>query len=68
MVVPGGLNARLRNEVIWGIVGQYEISGRNESGVRLLEVCAEQELVVGNSLFKKKLYNCTWVKLWNEGW
>ena len=28
--------------------------GRNESGKRLLEMCAEQELVVGISLFKKK--------------
>ena len=27
--------------------------GRNESGVRLLEMCAEQELVVGNSWFRK---------------
>ena len=28
--------------------------GRNESGKRLLEMCAEQELVVGNRWFKKK--------------
>ena len=27
--------------------------GRTESGERLMEMCAEQELVVGNSWFKK---------------
>ena len=38
----------------WDIrVGQHEVPGRNESSERLLEMCAEQELVVGNSWFKK---------------
>ena len=50
----GDLNARVGNEVIEGIVGQHGVPGRNESGERLLEMCAEQELVVGNSWFKKK--------------
>ena len=39
--------------MIEGIVGQHGVPGR-ESGGRLLETCAEQELVVGNSWFKKK--------------
>ena len=42
------------NKVIEGIAGQYGVPGRNESCERLLEMCAEQELVVGNSLFRKK--------------
>ena len=54
MVVLGDLNARVGNEVIEGIVGQDGVPGRNESGERLLEVCAEQELIVGNSMFRKK--------------
>ena len=29
------------------------VPGRNESGERLLEMCAEQGFVVGNSWFKK---------------
>ena len=29
------------------------MQGRRESGERLLEMCADQELVVGNSWFKK---------------
>ena len=35
--------------------------GRNDSGERLLEMCAEQELVMGNSWFKKNVvykYTC----------
>ena len=38
--------------------------GRNESGERLLEMCAEQELVVGDSWFKKNnLYKYTWLRM-----
>ena len=54
MAVLGDINARVGNEVIEGIVGQYGVPGRNESGERFLEVCAEQELVVENSMFRKK--------------
>ena len=52
------------NEVIEGIVGQCGVPGRNESGERLLEVCAEQEYVVGNSLFRKNYgYKYTWLRM-----
>ena len=38
--------------------------GRNESGERLLEMCTEQELTVGNSWFyKKDVYKNTWLRL-----
>ena len=43
------------------IVRQYGMPERNESGKQLLEMCAEQELVVGNSLFMKMMYiNTCW--------
>ena len=35
--------------MIEGIVEQHRVPGRTESCKRLLEMCAEQELVVGNS-------------------
>ena len=35
--------------MIEGIVGRHGVPGRNESDDRLLEMCAEQELVVSNS-------------------
>ena len=46
VVVLGDFNARVGNEVIEGIVGRHGVAGRNESGERLLGMCAEQELVV----------------------
>ena len=52
VVVLGDLNARVGNQVIEGIVGRH--AGRNESGERLLKMCAEQELVLGNSWLKKR--------------
>ena len=64
MVVLGDLNARVGNEVSEGIVGRHGVPGRNESGGRLLEMCAEQELVVGNSWFNKKdVYKYTWLRM-----
>ena len=64
MVVLGDLNARVGNEVIEGIVGRHGVPGRNESGERLLEMCADQELVVGNSWFKKNyVYKYTWLRI-----
>ena len=55
MVVLGDLNARVRNEVIEGTVRQHGVPGRNESGEQLLKMCAEQELVVGNSWFNERV-------------
>ena len=51
VVVLGDLNARVGNDVIKAIVCQHGVSGRNESGERLLEMCAEYELLVGHSWF-----------------
>ena len=45
------------------IVGRHGVPGRNESGERLLEMCAEQELVVGNSWFEKNVYKYTWLRM-----
>ena len=64
VVVLGDLNARVGNEVIEGIVGQHGVPGRNESGERLLEMCAQQKLVVGNSWSKKNdVYKYTWLRM-----
>ena len=64
VLVLGELHARVGNEVIEGIIGRHGVSGRNESGKRLLEMCAEQEVVVGNSWFTKNdVYKCTWLRI-----
>ena len=52
------------NEVIEEIVILHGVPGRNKSGERLLEMCAEQELLEGNSLLKKKdVYKYTWLRM-----
>ena len=48
---------------VLGVVGKYGVPGRNESGVKLLELCMEQELVVGNTLFKKDINKYTWCRV-----
>ena len=54
VVALGNLKSRVGNEEIEVIVRQHGVPERNESGERLLEMCAEQELVVSNSWFQKK--------------
>ena len=54
VVVLRDINARAGNQMIEGIVGQHGVPERNESVKQLLEMYAEQELVVGNSWIKKE--------------
>ena len=51
VVVLGGLNARVGDGELEGVVVKYGVSGENESGERLLDMCVEQELAIGNSFF-----------------
>ena len=37
-----------------GVVGKYGVPGENESGEKLLDMCVEQELVIGNSFFLRR--------------
>ena len=64
VVVLGDLNTRVDDGEVEGVVGKDGVPGRNESGERLLNMCVEQELVVSNSFFKKKLINkFTWMRV-----
>ena len=51
VVVLGDLHARVGDGEVEGVVGKYGVPGENESGERLLDMCVEQELVIGNSFF-----------------
>ena len=65
VVVLGDLNARVGGE-LEDVVGKYGVSGENESGERLLDMCVEQDLAIGNSIFKKKGINkYTWIRVAN---
>ena len=64
VIVLGDLNARVGNTVIPGVVGRYGVPRVNHSGENLIEVCLEQDLVIGNTLFKKKKKNkFTWARV-----
>ena len=66
VVVLGDLNARVGDGEVEDVVGKYGVPGENESGERLLDMCVEQELVIGNSFFKKKGINrYTWIRVAN---
>ena len=66
VVVLGDLNARVGDGELECVVGKYGVSGENESGKRLLDMCVEQELAIGNSFFKKKGINkYTWIRVAN---
>ena len=66
VVVLGDLNARVGDGEVEGVVGKYGVPGENESGERSLDMCVEQELVIGNSFFKKKGINkYTWIRVAN---
>ena len=54
VVVLGDLNARVGDGEVEGVVGKYGVPGENESGERLLDMCVEQELVIGNSFFLRR--------------
>ena len=66
VVVFGDLNARVGDGELEGVVGKYGVSSENESGERLLDMCVEQELLIGNRFFKKKgIDKYTWIRVAN---
>ena len=66
VAVLGDLNARMGEGEVDGVVGKYRVPGENKSGEKLLDMCVEQELVIGNSFFKEKGINKhTWITVAN---
>ena len=64
VIVLGDLNARVGVGELEGVVGKYGVPGVNDSGERLIDMCVEKELAVGNSFFRKRKINkYTWVKV-----
>ncbi|KAK7880563.1 hypothetical protein WMY93_032800 [Mugilogobius chulae] len=50
----GDLNARVGDERIEVVVGVHGVPGKNDSGERLIGMCTEREMVIGNTWFRKK--------------
>ena len=64
--MQGDLSARVGNEEVVGVMVKYGVPGRNVSGERLLELCSELELMIGNMYFRKKGINkFTWERIDN---
>ena len=63
LIVMGDLNARVgRNVGVWGdVIGKQSKLVENGNGKRLLQLCAENELVVANTWFQHKdIHKFTW--------
>ena len=46
----GDMNAKVGNREVDRVVREYGILGVNENGERLVEVCSERRLSIGNRL------------------
>ena len=62
VVVLGDMNARIGNNVVEGVTGKFGVRDKvNVNGSWMIQVCAERQMVVGNTLFEKKLiHKYTW--------
>ena len=54
LVVAGDFNGHVGKDVDGGIHGGFSIGTQNREGRRLLEFCAESNMVVGNTWFKNR--------------
>ena len=57
LVILDGLNARVGEEEIDEITGKWGVPETNTSGQMLIDVCAENNIIVGNTWFRKQNIN-----------
>ena len=50
----GNLNARVGEVEFEGVTGKFGVPGVNDIGERLIGVCSEMGLLIGNTCFKKR--------------
>ena len=62
IVLSGDFNARVgREHETWGGLGLYGIGKMNSNGTRLLQLCSELNLAIGNTFFHQKpRHKVTW--------
>ena len=51
----GDMNAKVGNRTEDGVLEKYGVLGVNENGERLVEVCTERRMIIGNIWFKRRL-------------
>ena len=62
LFIIGDWNAKVGSQEIPGVTGKFGLGVQNEAGQRLTELCQENALVIGNTLFqqpKNQLYTWT---------
>ena len=55
VIVLGDMNAKVGDREREGVIGKHGVPGVNENGERLVEVCMERRMIIGNTWFQKKL-------------
>ena len=56
IIVLGDMNAKVGDHEREGVTGKYRVPGVNENGGRLVEMCAERRMIIGNTWFQKRLF------------
>ena len=56
IIVLGDMNAKVGDHEREGVTGKYGVPGVNENGERLVEMCAERRMIIGNTWFQKRLF------------
>ena len=64
IVLMGDLNARVGDREIDGVTGKFGVQGINDNSEKLIEVCSERNLIIGNTCFKKRMiHKYTWERV-----
>ncbi|KAL1447535.1 hypothetical protein WDU94_013872, partial [Cyamophila willieti] len=71
IIIAGDFNARVgQHHNVWkGILGPHGTGVMNANGLRLLQMCAEQDLRISNTFFQQKdMYKTTWQHPRSKQW
>lgn len=71
LIITGDFNARVgKSHLMWkGILGPHGVGEMNSSGLRLLQLCAQQSLRVTNTFFQQKnKFKTTWQHPRSKQW
>ena len=55
IVILGDMNAKVGDRAKDGVLGKHGVPGVNENGERLVEMCTERRMIIGNTWFKKRM-------------
>ena len=71
ILLLGDFNARVgSNNLVWsGVVSRHGVGHENANGLRLLNLCAEHNLVITNTFFQMPdMYKTTWMHPRSKHW